>query len=87
MERVTSMRIMWIIPQHMQRKARNTRNKTYTNIVRIRVTIPGTVENKAYKKLQIAVILREEIEDASEAIDRFELKSILEIMREWSLRR
>ena len=47
------------------------------SIARIRATIPGAVDEKLYEKLQMVVMLREGTEEASKAMDRFKLKSLL----------
>ena len=60
--------------EQMMRRSRDSKDRAYTNIARIMSTVPGAVEEKAYGWLLMAVMLREETEKASEAMDKFELK-------------
>ena len=46
--------------EKMRQRSKNSRNKVYVNIARIKVTIPGAVDEKLYEKLQIAVIPKKE---------------------------
>ena len=64
----------------MMRRSRDNRDMVYSNIAKIMSIVPGAVEEKAYGQLFMAVTLREETEKASEAMDRFELKALVEVI-------
>ena len=68
------------VMEQMMRRSRDSRDRVYSNIARIMSTVPGAVEEKAYGWLLMAVMLRKETEEASEAIDRFELKVLEEVI-------
>ena len=63
--------------EKISKRARDSENEAYTSIVKIRGTIPGAVDEKLYGRLQMAVTLRE----ALEAMERFELRSFIELAR------
>ena len=55
--------------------------KQNVSIARVRVTIPGAVDEKSYEKLQMTVTMREGTEETSEAMDKFKLKMLLKVTK------
>ena len=69
-----------LVMEQMMRRSRDSRDRAYINIAKIMATVPGVVKEKAYRQLFMAVTLREKTEKASEAMDRFELKALVEVI-------
>ena len=66
--------------EQMKKRARGSRDKAYTNIAKVKVTVPGAVEKKAYERLFMGVTLRKKTEETSKVMDRFELKALVEVV-------
>ena len=69
------------VMEWMMRRSRGSRDRVYTNIAKIMSTVPGAAEEKAYGQFLMADMLREEAEEESETMDRFELKALVEVVK------
>ena len=65
----------------LKKRARNKRNKAYGNLARIKATILKTVDQNAFETLQLVLILRQKTEEASEAMDRFEILLLIKVVK------
>ena len=70
-----------------EKKVRNSRNRVYASIAKVKATIPGAVNEKMHEILMVVITLQKDTQDASEAIDGFVIISPKEVTKKYENKR
>ena len=75
------------VKKWMKRMTRDSKDRIYASIAKIKAAILGMVNEKAYEILMIAITLQKETKETSEAMNRLEMMLLKKVTKDMRMKK